>query len=392
MMRSKARLELLYGVLAQYKRWLVLINADPDAVGSSMAFRRLASRRTAKMDIARINEIQRPDNLSLLRYVRAPIVRYNPEMLNDYDAFAVIDSQPHHSSLFNGIPFSVVIDHHPAKEMPVEAPFVDIRPDYGATATMLAEYLSAARIMPGRLLATALLYDIRTDTANFTRPFTDMDMRAYRNLARKADHGLISSIVHSEFRLPWLRLFSRALRSMRRVGSGYGIFMGPVDNPDILVVVADFLMRVHEIRWAAVYGQYENKIIVVLRSDGTRNVGDLAQRAFGDLGTAGGHKTMGRAEIPVEAFGNAAYSECVFKRLHRPKAHKNCGDAPVAAADGEKSPVSASVSSPASPAAFPLKDAPRKIPVSAAGGKNAASPAPEIMAAARPKAAPGNVS
>ena len=64
----------------------------------------------------------------------------------------------------------------------------------------------------------------------------------------------------------------------------------------------------------------------------------------------------------------------------------------VAAADGEKSPVSASVSSPASPAAFPLKDAPRKIPVSAAGGKNAASPSPEIMAAARPKAAPGNVS
>lgn len=326
--RTKVRLELLYSVLAKYKRWLVLINADPDAVGSSMAFRRLASRRVAKMDIARINEIQRPDNLALLQYVRAPIVRYQPVMLDDYDAFAIVDSQPHHNPLFTGIPFSVIIDHHPAKNIPVEVPFVDIRPDYGATATILTEYLFAAHIMPGRLLATALLYGIRTDTANFTRPFADLDMGAYRKLARKADHGLISSIVHSEFRFPWLRLFARALRSMRRIGGGYAIPMGQVDNPDILVVVADFLMRVHEIRWAAVYGQYENNIIVVLRSDGTRNVGDLAQRAFGDVGAAGGHKTMARAEIPVEALGNAAFSENVFKRLHRPKAHKNRIDTP----------------------------------------------------------------
>ncbi len=335
-MRTKARLELLYGILAQYKRWLVLINADPDAVGSSMAFRRLASRRVARMDIARINEIQRPDNLSLLRYVRAPIVRFSPEMADAYDAFAIIDSQPHHNPAFKDIPFSVIIDHHPVKETSCEAPFVDIRPEYGATATMLSEYLSAARIVPGRLLATALLYGIRTDTANFTRPFSDADMGAYRNLARKADHGLISSIVHSEFRLPWLRSFSRALRAMRRVGSGYAIPMGTVDNPDILVVVADFLMRVHEVRWAAVYGQYEDKVIVVLRSDGTRHVGSLAQRAFGDIGAAGGHKTMARAEIPVAAFANAAYSECVFKRLHRPKVHKNGGEAPVSPADEGK--------------------------------------------------------
>lgn len=318
--RNKAKVDLLYDVFGQYKRWLVLINADPDAVGGSLALRRLASRRVAKLTIARINEILRPDNLALLRYVRAPIIPYAPGLLADYDAYAIVDSQPSHNQAFQDIPFSIIIDHHPVASQYPDVPFVDIRPDYGAVSTIFSDYLTAARIRPGRLLATALLYGIRTDTANFTRPFTDYDMRAYRHLARYADHSLISSIVHSEFRLSWLPMFVRALRSMRRVGRGFAIFMNTIDNPDLLVVVADFLMRVHEIRWAAVYGCCKGTVIVVLRSDGSRNVGDLAQKAFGDLGTAGGHKTMARAEMPLAAFAQGNYADVILKRLQHPRA------------------------------------------------------------------------
>ncbi|MDL2260611.1 hypothetical protein LJB99_07085 [Deltaproteobacteria bacterium OttesenSCG-928-K17] len=49
---------------------------------------------------------------------------------------------------------------------------------------------------------------------------------------------------------------------------------------------------------AGVCGQ---KLIVILRAGGPRqNVGRLAENAFGALGSAGGHRNMARAEIPLE--------------------------------------------------------------------------------------------
>jgi nanoRNase/pAp phosphatase (c-di-AMP/oligoRNAs hydrolase) len=43
-------------------------------------------------------------------------------------------------------------------------------------------------------------------------------------------------------------------------------------------------------------------VVVIFRGDGiTRDVGLLAAQAFGGLGSAGGHKGMARAEIPLSA-------------------------------------------------------------------------------------------
>ena len=46
---------------------------------------------------------------------------------------------------------------------------------------------------------------------------------------------------------------------------------------------------------------WEGKAITIIRNDGYRkDAGKLAIRAFGSLGTAGGHKTAARAEIPLD--------------------------------------------------------------------------------------------
>jgi nanoRNase/pAp phosphatase (c-di-AMP/oligoRNAs hydrolase) len=47
-------------------------------------------------------------------------------------------------------------------------------------------------------------------------------------------------------------------------------------------------------------GIYEDKLIVIFRNDGLRkNAGRLASRAFGKLGSAGGHEASARAELPL---------------------------------------------------------------------------------------------
>ncbi|MBO4368676.1 MAG: phosphoesterase, partial [Desulfovibrio sp.] len=67
-------------VILEFKTWLqsqdkdssycILIFADPDALASAMAFRRLLRKRVASVAIRYINDVTRPDNLAMIRYLR----------------------------------------------------------------------------------------------------------------------------------------------------------------------------------------------------------------------------------------------------------------------------------------------------------------------------------
>jgi nanoRNase/pAp phosphatase (c-di-AMP/oligoRNAs hydrolase) len=315
-------LEILLGLLKKDERWLVLMNADPDALASAMALKRILSRRVQHVGLARVNEIDRPDNLAMIRYLRISSRRLTPTLAAQYDRFALVDSQPHHHPGFSNTPFSIVIDHHPlSPENPVRADFVEIKPEYGATSTILTEYLYNLGLHPGKLLATALLYGIKTDTRSFERNFQDADIKAFRYLSKTADQMILRKIVRSEFRLEWLKYFSEAMRKMRLIGSGMTVFMGEVDSTDILVILADFFLRVHEISWTVVSGVHEDKLVTIFRGDGVRrDMGRLSQFIFGDVGSAGGHKAMARAEIPVHNLDGKSPDEFIWDRLRR----RNC--------------------------------------------------------------------
>jgi nanoRNase/pAp phosphatase (c-di-AMP/oligoRNAs hydrolase) len=78
------------------------------------------------------------------------------------------------------------------------------------------------------------------------------------------------------------------------------VHMGQIENPDICVQLADFLMRVNHISWTVISSVVDDKLVIVLRSDGYRkNAGKMASKLFGDLGNAGGHRSAARAEIPL---------------------------------------------------------------------------------------------
>ena len=59
-----------------------------------------------------------------------------------------------------------------------------------------------------------------------------------------------------------------------------------------------------EATWSIVAGIYGNKLIIIFRSAGFRlNAGKIAQKLFGELGSAGGHKNAARAEVPLNKIG-----------------------------------------------------------------------------------------
>jgi nanoRNase/pAp phosphatase (c-di-AMP/oligoRNAs hydrolase) len=280
-------------------RVLITIDADPDALASAVALKRLLWHKVQSATIAHFNDIRRIGNVTMVRLLKIPLVRLHKINPQDFSRILLVDGQPHHHEAFCDLQYDAVIDHHPIT-ISVDAPFVDIRPNYGATATMMTEYLRSARIRPSKSLATALLYAIRVDTHNFELGALEEDVKAFRYLFTYANMNLLRKIEISDMGVRDLKYFQQALESKRVIKGKIFTHLDQVNSPDILVLVADFFMRCHEIAWTVVSGVCNNLLVVIIRNDGFRkNAGNWAIKAFGRLGSAGGHRAMARAEIPL---------------------------------------------------------------------------------------------
>ena len=280
-------------------RVLIVINADPDALASAMAVKRLLWRKVGAVAISSINVITRPDNLTMIRLLQIDCTHIAKLDKNQFNRFVVVDSQPSHHDIFAQFEIDVIIDHHP--EIGDTAPYCDIRSGYGATATIMTEYLRAAKIKPSIRLATALFHAIKNDTNNFIRQTTIEDIRAFQFLYRFANIHLAQRMEQGDIRYDFLKYFEQAIQNKQVQKGQLAVHLGTVVNPDICVLIADFLIRIDTVKWSIVSGIYDKKLIVILRHTGfRRNAGKIAQKIFADIGSAGGHRSIARAEIPIE--------------------------------------------------------------------------------------------
>ncbi|MFZ3046653.1 MAG: DHH family phosphoesterase [Desulfatirhabdiaceae bacterium] len=291
------KLRRFFDVFSAEDRVIVVINADPDAIASAMAIKRLLWRKTASVTLSHINAIQRPDNLAMIHLLGAKLVHTDDIDEKNYSRFVMVDSQPSHNRCFSQFSqFHAIIDHHPLTDF--NALFSDIRPHYGAAASIMTEYLRSAGIKPSSKLATALFLAIKTDTHNFERAASIEDIRAFQFLFKHANMNLARKIEQSELTPEFLKYFRHAFENYRIRASRLYVHLGPVINPDICVIIADFFMRVHSISWSVVSGVFKDELVIIFRNDGLKkNAGNLAARAFSAYGSAGGHKSMARAEI-----------------------------------------------------------------------------------------------
>jgi len=300
----------------------ILIHADPDSIASAFALKRLFWRKVKKVDVVRINKIERADNLAFINLLNLKQHHIRNFKSSEVTKWAIVDSQPDHSDEFNKFHFDIIIDHHPISDN-LKAAFIDIQVDYGANSTILTEYLKASKIKPSPRLATALFYGIKTDTNSFARTTVSNDINAFRYLYPYANLNIIKKIESSEMTKKTLAGFKVALERLSFVKRNAVIFMGEVEDAGTLVIMADFFMKLAEATCSIVSGILDHKLVVIFRNAGfSRDAGKLAKEMFGHVGSAGGHKSMARAEIPLEHIksntGKAADLEkYVLNRLRR---------------------------------------------------------------------------
>ena len=304
---ASEKLRRFYDQFSSNDHVLILINADPDAIACAMAVKRLLWRKVAGITISNINVIKRPDNLAMIRLLGVHLVHVDKIGENEFGKTVIVDSQPDHNESFARFRHDVIIDHHP--DTGVKAPFLDIRPNYGAAASIMTEYLRAAKIKPSAKLATGLFLGIKTDTGNFEQQTQIEDIKAFQFLFKFANIHLARKIEQAELRLDFLKYFKTALQNRCMRKGKVFVHLGTVANPDVCVLIADFFMRVNSVKWSIISGIYEKRLIVIFRNDGIRrDAGKVAQKNFGLFGSAGGHKSMARAEMPVADLKE--YTDC----------------------------------------------------------------------------------
>ena len=279
----------------------IVINADPDAMASALALKRLFWRKLRKVEILHVNAIDRPDNLAMIRLLDIKQRRIRSMRGRKLTKWAMVDSQPSHYPPFKNHPFDIIIDHHPI-DPTSRATFLDIREEYGANATIMCEYLKSMKVIPSTRLATALFYGIKTDTANFVRDSLSNDVNAFKYLYKFANMNTIKKIESSELSRHTLDDFRSAIEELVFIDNMAYVNMGEVKNPDTLVIIADFFMKLAETELSIVAGVYDNKLIFILRNAGFRgNAGKTAKKLFEPWGgSAGGHRSAARAEIPLK--------------------------------------------------------------------------------------------
>jgi nanoRNase/pAp phosphatase (c-di-AMP/oligoRNAs hydrolase) len=331
---TRARVQQYQRYFADADRVLILLHndPDPDALASGLALRNLLRRTKTTAIIGAMQGVTRPENLRMANMLDIHVEQVTSASFEQFERIATVDVQPHY---FGGLldRADLVIDHHP--EQPgYSAVFKDIRADYGSTSTILTEHLRAVDVNISERTATAMLYAIKSDTLFFARHTNRVDLEAFTFLYPLADAALIRKMEGAEITLERLDYVTRASQGGIMKEQVFSAFVGEAPREDFIPYTADFFLQLEDIKWTIVAGLVNDSLIISVRNLGySRNAGEFVKRWFADIGSAGGHRAMAKAVVPMdrfrEKFGDlkgpeitAKIAELAETFLHEPAAEK----------------------------------------------------------------------
>ena len=304
-------------------------NPDPDSLAAAFALRYLLE--VSENIIATITFggiIGRGENRAMVKELEIKTVPLDGLDLTQFGVVCMVDTQPGTGN--NSFPeereVHIVIDHHPLREQTKKCKLVDVRDHYGASATMLYEYLLSQEAYVGTKLATILFYAIKSETQDLGREWTAFDRAAYLNLLQLSNNRILYNITHSQVPREYFSCYSRAIENARLYDSVLVFNLFDIDNPDVVAEMADFLLRMDGVDLVLGMGRFREKEILSLRtSDHEIFAGKVMREVVDSLGTAGGHGMIAGAQISPMKGNHAVLRELeatltkrLLKALDRP--------------------------------------------------------------------------
>ncbi|TYO98794.1 nanoRNase/pAp phosphatase (c-di-AMP/oligoRNAs hydrolase) [Geothermobacter ehrlichii] len=291
-------------------------NPDPDSLAAAAALKHLLLKTTGQeATIAYGGMIGRGENRAMAQELEIDAVHFSGIDPGQFQVVCMVDTQPGtgNNSFPDNLPVHLVIDHHPLRDACQTCRWVDVREDYGASATILLEYLLAHDVSFGTRLATILFYAIKSETQDLGRDWVRADREAYLYLLPLANNRILYRVTHPKVPRDYFFSYSRAIENSRIYGDVLAFNLYRVDNPDIVAEMADFLLRMEGVSLVLGMGHDGEDVYLSLRTGQPDiNAGELIRTVMADLGTAGGHHNTAGGQIRSHSA-----SQTTLRRLER---------------------------------------------------------------------------
>lgn len=282
-------------VIGKKRNILILChnNPDPDTIGSAYAFRffliKILNRRSV---IGFGGNIGRAENKEFIRRLKIPLVHVQDLNFSRFSVICLLDCQPFtgNTSLPHNQPVNIVIDHHPLRKQTQKAPFYDVRPKYGSTATIITEYIKEANLKINKKIATALFYGLKTDTNNLLHSIKP-DLEAFNFLFSQVAFKTLGGIENPPVPKSYFLEFEQSLNSAIRCQDVIISTISDLKTPETTAEMADFLLKMKNIRWTLCLGVFQNQLFLSVRtSRRSWFAGKIAIKILKGLGKGGGHE------------------------------------------------------------------------------------------------------
>jgi nanoRNase/pAp phosphatase (c-di-AMP/oligoRNAs hydrolase) len=274
---------------------------DPDALAAAFALQHLVLVKTGQeATIAFGGVIGRRENLVMVNELEIKATSIEELDLDSFNAICMVDTQPGTGN--NSYPedrrVDLVIDHHQLKEQTQACRWVDVRPEYGASASILFEYLQSQEVNIATKLATILFYAIKSETEDLGRDWTKSDRDAYLKLMPLCNNRILHEITRPKSERIYFKYFDRGLQNAKIYGNALVFNLFDIDHPEIVAEIADFLMRVEGVAIVLGLGCYNDEGVLSLRtSQQETHAGVLMQQVMQGIGTGGGHSMTAGGQV-----------------------------------------------------------------------------------------------
>ncbi len=290
-------------------------NPDPDAMAAAIGVASLADQLDVPATVQFPGQIRHQENRAFRTVLDLELDRI--DHVSDLAAETVVlvdHNEPRGFAGADGVLPTAVVDHHPGDGAGDE--FTDVRTDYGATASIVAEYFDDNGAVPvppdkhasetnGDLAlstraATGLLYGILADTKHLTVGASEPDFAAAAYVYPGVDQDQLDRIANPAVDSEVLEVKARAIAGRQIEGSFAVADVGGVNNVDAIPQAADELIQLEGVSAVVVIGERDGTIHLSGRSRDDRvHMGNAIDAVLSEVenGNGGGHSRMGGGTI-----------------------------------------------------------------------------------------------
>lgn len=298
---------------------------DPDAIAGGVALEYLCEKGFGiSCRVVYGGTIGRQENRAMIRELNLKIHKIELGEFAKHKHAACVDTQPsfENNRFVTTRRARIVIDQHQSVAMPL-ADLVLIDPDCGASCVIVAKAMLELGLEIPQGIGTALVYGILTDTLNFARNSASDVIKTYLALLPSCDMQALSRIQNPQRSKSF---FTTLGRGIRRTVSHRGLLvshLGEVSHPDLVSMVADFLLSYKQAKRSFCTGRYKGRLHMSFRlAKATTSAGAILRDIVSDPKNAGGHGRIGGGSIRVgsradEATWQTAETELTQKLLRR---------------------------------------------------------------------------